>query len=213
MIVRWKKMRLTRILFWVWIGCALGLSARAQDQAPAAAAPSAALPATAAAPAEETREWVPEGIAALGQNAASRTEFRLDHSMLVLASKLDKNNEDLRRVIAGVNGVSVRSYRFAGEVVYDPALVESISQQYREAGWLHLVSNHKNASGMHSDLWIHLDEAAVRDIAVLLVGARQVNFVAASGSVTPLDLLHLSGHFGIPKMDGAVAVPVPRPGR
>jgi len=129
--------------------------------------------------------------------------------MLVLASKLDKNNEDLRRVIAGVNGVSVRSFRFAGEVVYDPAMVESISQQYREAGWLHLVSNYKNASGMHSDLWIHLDEASVRDIAVLLVGAKQVSFVAASGSVTPLDLLHLSGHFGIPKMDGGVAVPVP----
>ncbi len=166
-----------------------------------------------AAPAGETREWVPEGIAALGQSATSRTEFRLDHSMLVLASKLDKNNEDLRRVIAGVNGVSVRSFRFAGEVAYDPALVESISQQYREAGWLHLVSNHKSASGMHSDLWIRLDEASVRDIAVLLVGARQVNFVAASGSVTPLDLLHLSGHFGIPKMDGGVAVPVPGPGR
>jgi hypothetical protein len=37
-----------------------------------------------------------------------------------------------------------------------------------------------------------------------------VDFISASGSVTPLDLLHLSGHFGIPKMDGGMAVPVPR---
>ncbi len=218
-------MRLSRILFGAWIVCALGLSAVAQDQGQAAAAqtqggeqaPNAA-PSTpgapgAAAPASQEREWVPEGIAALGQNAVSRTEFRLDHSMLVLASKLDKDNADLRRVIAGVNGVSVRSFRFAGEVSLDPAIMESIRQQYREAGWLHLVSDHKSASGMHTDLWVHLNEAAIRDIAVLLVRAKQVSFVAASGSVTPLDLLRLSGHFGIPKIDGGVVVPVPRPGR
>jgi hypothetical protein len=215
-------MRLSRILFWAWIVCALGLHAVAQDQGQAAAAPAAPAAAQtqggeqapgAAVPASQEREWVPEGIAALGQNAVSRTEFRLDHSMLVLASKLDKDNADLRRVIAGVNGVSVRSFRFTGEVPLDPAIMESIRQQYREAGWLHLVSDHKSASGMHTDLWIRLDEAAIRDIAVLLVRAKEVSFVAASGSVTPLDLLHLSGHFGIPKMDGGVVVPVPRPGR
>jgi hypothetical protein len=217
-------MRLSRILFWAWIVCALGLSAVAQDQGQAAAAPADSAAQTqggeqapsapgAAAPASQEREWIPEGIAALGQNAVSRTEFRLDHSMLVLASKLDKDNADLRRVIAGVNGVSVRSFRFAGEVPLYPAIMESIREQYRGAGWLHLVSDHKSGNGMHTDLWIHLDEAAIRDIAVLLVRAKQVSFVAASGSVTPLDLLHLSGHFGIPKMDRGVVVPVPRPGR
>jgi hypothetical protein len=186
----------------------------AQDQGQVVPLPNVpAAPSGAAGPVEQAREWVPDGIAALGQSAASRTEFRLDHSMLVLASKLDRNNEDLRRVIAGVNGVSVRGFRFADDISYDPAMVEAISQQYREAGWLHLVSNHKSGSGVHSDLWIHLDEAIIRDIAVLVVGTKQISFVAASGSVTPLDLLHLSGHFGIPKMDGGVAVPVPGAGR
>jgi len=53
--------------------------------------------------------------------------------MLALASELDKD-EDLRRVIAGVNGVSVRSFHFPGVVSYDPAIMESINQQYRKAG-------------------------------------------------------------------------------
>ena len=53
-------------------------------------------------------------------------------------------------------------------------------------------------------------QASIRDVAVLFVKAREVDFISASGSVTPLDLLHLSGHFGIPKMDGGMAVPVPR---
>jgi hypothetical protein len=129
--------------------------------------------------------------------------------MLVLASKLDRDNEDLRRVIAGVNGVSVHSFRFPGAVFCDPMVMDSIVQQYRAAGWQHLVSKHKSDTGLTTDLWLHMDQAAIRDIAVLFVGGKQVNFVSVSGSITPLDLLHLSGHFGIPRMDGGVVVPVP----
>jgi hypothetical protein len=153
------------------------------------------------------REWVPEGIAALGQNASSRTEFTLDHSMLVLASKLDKVNDDLRRVLAGVNGVSVRSFHFPGAVSYDPAIMDWIGQQYREAGWQHLVSKHKDDGGLTTDLWVHLDHASIRDVAVLFVGVKDLNFVSVSGSITPIELLHLSGHFGIPKMNSGVVVP------
>jgi hypothetical protein len=126
--------------------------------------------------------------------------------MLALASKLDKD-EDLRRVIAGVNGVSVHSFHFPGVVSYDPAIMDSINQQYREAGWQHLVDKHKGGGGLTTDLWVHMDHASIRDIAVLLVGAKELNFISVSGSITPLDLLHLSGHFGIPKMDGGAVVP------
>jgi hypothetical protein len=204
-------MRLSRILFLALIGCAMVMSAVAQDQtqAPPPSQPPAAPPSQApVVPPNQARQWVPEGITALGQNASSRTEFTLDHSMLALASKLDKANEDLRRVIAGVNGVSVHIFRFPGVVSYDPAIMDSINQQYREAGWQHLVNKHKSSDGgLTTDLWVHLDQASIRDIAVLFVGAKELNFVSVSGSITPLDLLHLSGHFGIPKMDGGVVVP------
>jgi hypothetical protein len=192
-------MRLSRILLLSMICCLTVLAVTAQDQ-----------PQVQASPPIQAREWVPQGIEALGQYASSRTEFTLDHSMLVMASKMDRDNEDLRRVIAGVNGVSVHSFRFPGAVLFDPALLGSISQEYREAGWQHLVSkSKKNDEGIATDLWIRLDHAAIRDIAVLFVGVKQLNFVSVSGSITPLDLLHLSGHFGIPKMDGGVVVPLP----
>jgi hypothetical protein len=215
-----SPMKMSVMLCAAVMAAALPLSAQDQASKPSAAQPAPVAPAPPApavppAPPEpndaQAREWVPDGIAALGQGASSRTEFTLDHSMLVLASKLDANDADLRRVIAGVNGVSVHSFRFPVEVALDPALLDSIGQQYREAGWQHLVSKHKNDSGTQTDLWVRLDQSAIRDVAVLLVGARHVDFVSATGSVTPLDLLHLSGHFGIPKMDGGVAVPVPNP--
>ena len=51
----------------------------------------------------QEHEFVPHGMDALRQGSSSKTEFTLDHSMLVFASKMDPDNEDLRRVIAGVN--------------------------------------------------------------------------------------------------------------
>jgi hypothetical protein len=133
--------------------------------------------------------------------------------MLVMASKVDRDNEDLRRVIAGVNSVSVHSFRYAGEVTFDPAAMDMVIVQYRDAGWQHLVSQHRNERGGQTDLWIRMEGTAIRDIAVLLIRARQMHFVSVSGSITPLDLLRLSGHFGIPRMDDGVVVPVPAPGR
>lgn len=163
-----------------------------------------------APPPAEVREWVPQGISALGQYAATRTEFTIDHSMLVLASKFDRDREDLRRVIAGVNGVSVHSFHYPGAVSLDPLTMSSISQEYREAGFQHLVSKHRGDSGLTTDLWLRMEGATVRDIAVLWASSRDVNFVSVSGSITPLDLLHLSGHFGIPRMDGGAVLPAPR---
>lgn len=154
--------------------------------------------------------WTPQAVEALGQNASSRTEFSLDHSMLVFAAKLDPDDEDLRRVIAGVSGVSVHSYRFSRPGMYDPQLLDGLRQQYRAAGWKHLVGKHdKDGGAGATDLWIHFENNAISNIAVLFAGDNQLNFVTVSGSISPVDLLHLAGHFGIPKIEGGVIVPAP----
>jgi len=156
------------------------------------------------------QDWIPQGIESLGQNASSRTEFTLDHSMLVMASKMDQDDDDLRRVLAGVNGVSVHSFRFRAPAMYDPELLGSVRQQYHAAGWKHMVSTHdKNGGPGATDLWIRSENNVIRNIAVLFAGQTQLNFIAVSGSISPIDLLHLAGHFGIPKIQGGVVVPAP----
>jgi hypothetical protein len=152
--------------------------------------------------------WIPQGIEALRQGASSKTEFTLDHSMLVFASKLDPENEDLRRVIAGVSGVSVHRYHFPEDWTYDPAALSSVKAEYHAAGWKQLMNNHEKDGGPGvSDLWIRWENNAVSDIAILLARENEVNFIVVSGSISPLDLSHLGGHFGIPKIEGGVVVP------
>jgi len=48
---------------------------------------------------------------------------------------------------------------------------------------------------------------AISNVAILVAKSNEVDFIAVSGSVSPMDLSHLGGHFGIPKIEGGVTVP------
>jgi hypothetical protein len=156
----------------------------------------------------QQHDGIPQGIEALRQRASSKTEFTLDHSMLVFASKLDPENDELRRVIAGVSGVSVHDYRFPQRWTYDLEALNSVKQEYHTAGWKQVVNNHdKGGAQGVTDLWIHFENKAISNVAILLARSNEVNFIVISGSISPLDLSHLGGHFGIPKIEGGVLVP------
>lgn len=154
--------------------------------------------------------WFPTAIEGLGQNASSRTEFTLDHNMVVLASKVDQGDDSLRRVIAGVDGISVHHFKFQGTGMYDPQVLNAVRHEYSEAGWQHISDAHdKYGYPGGTDLWIHLEHNTIRNVAFLITRADQVSFVSVSGSISPLDLLHLAGHFGIPKLEGGVVIQAP----
>lgn len=158
--------------------------------------------------AQSTSEFIPQGIEVLEQSAASKTDFTLDHSMLVIASKLQPNDEDLRRVIAGVSGISIHRYRYPESRQYDSRVFQSVGADYRAAGWKQVMNNQERNGGSGvTDLWVRLQNNAISNVAILLAKSGEVNFIVVSGSLSPLDLSHLGGHFGIPKIEGGVIVP------
>ena len=179
-------MRIFRSLAIVFIACSMAVLAEAQDH-----------------------YEIPPAVDTLRQSATSKTEFTLDHSMLILASKLDSGNEDLLRVIAGISGVSVHRFRFAAPWTYDLDALRVVKDQYQAAGWMQLVNKHEKGGlpGV-TDLWIHWQDEAISNIAILVARSTEVDFFEVSGSISPLDLSHLAGHFGIPKIEGGVRVPV-----
>lgn len=152
--------------------------------------------------------WVPQSIESLRQNASSKTEFTLDHDMLVFASKIDPDDEDLRRVIAGISGVSVHNFRYRDPWIYDSEALNAMKEEYHSAGWKQLMNKHDKDGGPGvSDVWIRFQNNAISNIAMLFARGREVSFVEVTGSISPMDLSHLGGHFGIPKIEGGVKVP------
>ena len=166
------------------------------------------LSVAALAQTQQPYDVVPPAIEDLRQSAVSKTEFSLDHSMLVLASKLDSNDEDLIRVIAGVSGISVHRFRFPDSWTYHPEALRSVEDEYHTTGWMQLVNKHdKDGLPRATDLWIHWQDEAISNVVILLARPSEITFIEVSGSISPLDLSHLGGHFGIPKLEGGVRVP------
>jgi hypothetical protein len=166
-----------------------------------------AISASRLAIARQQDDWIPRSVDALRQEASSKTEFTLDHSMLVFAAKFDSDDQDLRRVIAGISGLSVHSYHFSGPWMYDAGALSSVKDEYHAAGWKQVVSSHEKGGGPGvTDLWIRWENKAVSNVAILVASSKEVNLIVVSGSISPLDLLHLCGHFGIPKIEGGVVV-------
>ena len=186
----------------------IAIFATALAQATLAQTQQSAQTQQAPAPVAQQSVWIPPGMEALRQTASSKTEFTLDHSMLILASKLDPDNEDLRRVIAGISGVSVHNYRYPKPGMYDPQVLDSVNEEYRAAGWKRLMDRRdKNSGAGVTDLWVRLENNAISNVAILVAKSSEVDFFVVSGSISPVDLSHLGGHFGIPKIEGGVMVP------
>ncbi len=159
-------------------------------------------------PSKSQGEFMPRGIEELRQGAASKTEFTLNHSMLILASKLDPDNDDWRRVIAGVSGVSVHNFRYAKPSTLDPRALESVRGDYCSAGWKQVMNKPEKSGGPGiTDVWVRLENNAISNVAILIAKSSEVDFLVVSGSISPIDLAHLGGHFGIPKIEGGVEVP------
>ena len=161
--------------------------------------------------------WVPQGFEALGQRAAFHTDFTFDRSMLQLAGYfVGDADPETRSAIAKLNSISVHSYHFAAPGLYDPAALDLIRRQYEAAGWKHLVAAHDKSdpfSAGQTDLWINFAHMDVTGMMVLFAGPKDLNLIAFNGDISTVDLLHLRGHFGIPRFPGDRFVPPNQAGR
>jgi hypothetical protein len=150
-------------------------------------------------------EWVPPALAQLSARAVAKESFTLDRTMLAAAAGLLPDSEaDLRQTVAKLDGVSVHVLRFAASRMADPAQIEAIRSAYHLRGWKHVVSSTNSVDPEHSsstDVWLVLDGANVRGGVVLVATPKNLTLATVAGNLSPLDLLHLRGHFGIPRFE------------
>ncbi len=179
---------------------------------PAPGDPNPATPPPAATPlpagmAPVPLKWTPPALAQLSAQALASSSFTLDRSMLTAAAGLMGDSDPgATAAIAKLDGVSVHVLRFANTAPADPALEEAIRSGYHLPGWKHVVSASDSGGGpVHdakTDVWVVMDGVNLRGAVVLVAGPRGLTLATVSGNLSPVDLLHLRGHFGIPRFDG-----------
>ncbi|HEY4011197.1 MAG TPA: hypothetical protein VGM11_13670 [Acidobacteriaceae bacterium] len=179
---------------------------------PALAALVVVLPMRAQdAPAAGDPPGVAEALAGLSSQRADATAITFDRQML---DTLLSGNR-----IAGFNSVTFQHYQYPEPAFYIPEEMHALEEAYRAAGWKHLVDAGTDPREMTSptkpeaDLWFHWQGGDIDHMTVVIRGRRDMNVIHVSGLFRPMDIVKLSGHLGIPKVDpGAVMVPAP-PGR
>jgi Domain of unknown function (DUF4252) len=148
--------------------------------------------------------WIPQGMEVLGRHASFHTDLTFDKSMLDMANNFG-GDDDTARAIAKLRGISLHTYRYPEPGLYDPSVLDSVRAQYHDRGWKHLVTKQGHAEALHpgrTDVWVRFAHGNVEGMVLLAVNEKNVNLVAINGTLSPIDLLHLRGHFGIPRFSG-----------
>lgn len=149
-----------------------------------------------------------QAMAELSSQRAAATTITFDREML---------DALLGTQVAGFNGVSFEHYQYPEPVFYIPEEMHALEQAYHAAGWKHLIESNvgpresATPSKPVADIWFHYAGGDIDHVTVLIRGRKEMDVVRVSGLLRPEDLVHLSGHFGIPKVDpGAVMEPAPQ---
>ena len=173
----------------------------------------------------ENTPLTPQDLAVLGANAMFHTDLTFDESMLHAASQ-SMPDED-RAIVAKLRSVSVHSFRYSAPGLYDPAALGDIRAQFDSEGWNHLVVKQPHPQTAAADMgavdpdgastaaqpapphdpvrtevWVKMNHSNVDGIVLLVANEKNVNLIVFDGMISPLDLLHLRGHFGIPRFSG-----------
>jgi len=184
--------------------------ASAQAPEPSAAPDPGNVPSAATGPASPDfgsaiLEWTPPALAELSGQAVAKESFTLDRTMLAAAAGLmPDSDDDLRQTVAKLDGVSVHVLRFAADGQADPSEVEAIREAYHLRGWKHVLSSTNLGGAARSDItdvWLVLDGTNVRGGVVLVESPKSLTLATVAGNLSPVDMLHLRGHFGIPRFD------------
>jgi hypothetical protein len=150
-------------------------------------------------------EWVPPALDDLKSQAALKSDFVFDRAMLGMAAGMVPDSDlPTRQAINKIDGVSVHLLRFGAAGIADEREVDAIRASYHLRGWKHVVTATNSGGPIHNeftDVWFVLDGINVRGAVVLAETPKSLTLVTVAGNLSPVDLMHLRGHFGIPRLD------------
>jgi hypothetical protein len=160
---------------------------------------------------------VPESLDNLTSQPASHMGYTFDRSQIQEAEQLlESGGLPADRAAAALNSISFDTYRYKEPAFYTPEAMAAIVEAYHRAGWKHLVdgnagpANSAMPKAALTDVWLHFSGDTIDHVTVLIRNPKDMNLIQVAGDLRPLDLLHLAGHFGIPKVDpNAIMVPAP----
>ena len=140
----------------------------------------------------------------LEAKASEKVDLSLDSNMLQFAAKFlegkDPDEAKVKKLIAGIEGIYIRSFEFKEKGAYSSADLEQIRSQLKAPEWARIVGVKSNEDGENTEIWVRSQAGKMSGIAILAAEPRELTVVNLVGNIDLDSLAALGGHFGIPKV-------------
>jgi hypothetical protein len=140
----------------------------------------------------------------LAAKASSTVDLSLNGSTLQFAAKFldskDPDQDKVKKLIAGLDGIYVRSFEFQKAGEWSPADLEAIRKQLKAPEWSKIVGV-KSTEGETDEIYLRNQNGKLTGVAVIAAEPKELTVVNIAGPVDLDSLAELGGHFHIPKMD------------
>ena len=150
------------------------------------------------------------GLDHLAGKASQTVDVNIDERLMRLAAKMlsdqDADEKEVKKLVAGLKGIYVKSFEFDADGQYAPADIESIRAQLRAPGWSRLVNVSSRKEGS-LEVYLLLNGEQIGGLAVLHTDTRELTIVNIVGPVDLEKLTKLEGQFGVP----VLGIDTPKP--
>jgi len=154
----------------------------------------------ARAPAQDVK-WNYDKLAA---KASNTVDVNLSGSLLRFATKFlsdsDKDEAKVKKIVAGLQGIYVKSFEFKNAGEYTPADLESFRAPLKSREWERVVGAHSTADGEDVEVYLKNSDKGIGGLAIIATEPKEVTLVNIVGNIDIDTLSELGGQFGIPEV-------------
>ena len=140
----------------------------------------------------------------LAAKASQTVDVNIDERLMRMAAKLfsdkDEDEREIKKLVAGLKGIYVKSFEFDNTGQYSAADVESIRSQLRGPNWSRLVNVTSRKEG-NLEVYLLMIGEQIGGLAVLHTDEKELTIVNLVGPVDLDKLAKLEGQFGIPDLE------------
>jgi hypothetical protein len=123
----------------------------------------------------------------LQQKALTSVNVSIGSFMLGMAGHLleddDAQTRELKKTLAGLKSVQVRSFEFNSDNAYSQSDVDSVRAQLSAPGWSRLVQTRDRDKNEAVDVYLAMDDHTVTGIAIIVSDPRKFTIVNVVGAV------------------------------
>lgn len=140
----------------------------------------------------------------LAPKASEKVDLSLTANLLQLAANfLDTNDPDeakVKKLVAGLQGIYIKSFEFKKEGQYSKADLDQIRNQLKAPEWQRMMGFESSEDRESVEIWVRNENNKMTGLAILASEATSLTVANIVGSLELSDLSELGGHFGIPKL-------------